>query len=739
MSEEEFRKLDEESMRQHLIDMGALKDSDKKKPSITSRIWNSISGEGSDPTIPSAIDANLGLSPSKSARLTALFATTRNPDRLKSGILKVEPEAQFTKDDTGRLVTLWPIRKDGELTGQFNRFYPNEPGLGLTEVMQASGAIAAATPISRALSTIGLSTSGYTGAGIIGASEAALVEGASSELSDVPFQLSDIPIGAAGGIASQKLFNMVRSFVNAIQRSGPDRIIGPDGKLLPGPDKMVRDAGLDPDQVSESVVSEIQKQVRQGINPQSAGVSAMSSGLPVRVPMTQGAMTGSKGQQLQENALESGVYGGPAERSMKNFRDDQQDALRENIDVITERMVPDSFGDQITEPVTYRSPVNKQGGGEMAQESLVARRSLETQKANSLYDKARASGLAMIDAEAALSISDTARAVFRENFHPRTAPKVDEFLLELDEIMDNGGSIKTLQAWRQQIGSLRKGIATIESSAASAVVNSIDNSLMDAVDNQLIIGDQASVEAWKNAITNYSEYAKRWKDNGMLKLLTDEVSRDGDRVLKVSPEDAANAIFTATASGMAKKTNLARDLSTLRSKLPLSDWNSLRQSAFIRLTDMAEGASKGGDQQVSGVKFKKSWEALKKESPGVANVLFNKKEQDIINQFSNVAAKATNTAVNASNSANAAAGMIQKISSSFAASGPGQFILQNYLAGIIRGPYGALKAANATSKSLPTKQSTPPIVGAGTGAVLSEEERISPHIPFTGRVTIGDK
>jgi hypothetical protein len=266
----------------------------------------------------------------------------------------------------------------------------------------------------------------------------------------------------------------------------------------------------------------------------------------------------------------------------------------------------------------------------------------------------------------------------------------------------------------------------------------MDKGLMDAVDNQLIIGDQAAVKAWKNAITNYADYAKRWKDNGMLKLLTDKTGRDGARVLKVAPEDAANAIFTATASGMAKRTNLARDLATLRSELPLSDWNSLRQSAFIRLTDTAEGASKGGDPQVSGVKFKKAWEALKKESPGVVNVLFNKAERDMITQFGNVAAKATNTAVNASNSANAAAGMIQRLVAGFTASGPGQFVMQNYLAGILREPYGALKATRATAAALAPRQATAPVVGAGTGVALSQEESISSNIPLIGgRMTIG--
>ena len=551
---------EEQLLRLRLQLMQKQSASSAEKPSVLSRMWGAVSGEGSNPTIPSAMDANLGLSASKSAQMTALFATTRSPERLKSGMLKVEPTAEFTEDETGRLVALWPIRRDGELTGQVTRFYPNEPGLGFTEGMQVSGAVAAATGVGKLLKAVGLPTAGYTGAATVGGTEAALIEGASSQLTDAPYQVSDIPIGAGGGVIGQKLLNVVGSLVNAARRSGPESVLGPDGNLLPGPAKMVQDAGLDPQEVSARVAAEIQTQVRKGVSPEAAGVAAMSTGLPVEVPMTQGAMSGSKGQQLAENALESGAYGGAAEKAMSTFREGQQGALRENIDVITEQMVPESFGNQVIEPVAYRTPVTKQGGGEMAQETLVARRALETQRANDLYTQARASGLAVVEPEEALNITDTARAVFREGFNPKTAPKVDEFLLELDEIMENGGDIKALQAWRQQLGSLRKGVPTVDGAAAGAIIRSVDSSLMDAVDNQLIIGDQAAVTAWKNAITNYAEYAKRWNDGGMLKLLTDKAGRDGEMVLKVSPEDAENAIFTETASGMAKKTNLAREL-----------------------------------------------------------------------------------------------------------------------------------------------------------------------------------
>lgn len=701
-----------------------------EKPGVVSRIFTSIAGSDADPTIPAMVDARLGLPPAKSAQMTALLATTRSPDRLRSGIAKIEPDAEFGEDDAGRLFAVLPVYREGEKTGQFLRVYPNEPGLGLTEAMQVAGAVSAAAPIGRVLQAVGLPTRGAMGAASIGATEAAVVEGASSQLSDAPFQVTDIPIGAAGGVAGEKLFNVVGSLVSAARRGGAERVLGPDGRLLPGPAKLVRDAGLDTDQVTEAVAAEIQKQARAGVEPSAAAVTAMSRGLPVEVPMTRGQVTGSKGQQLAEDMMASGGYGAAAERTMAGFRTGQQEALRENVSAITEGLAPGSV------------PVSKGQGGQLAQEALVAARAGDKARADELYARARASGAATVEPNEALNIADAARTTYREGFDPITAPQMDGLLLRLDEIMANGGDIKALQNWRKQVSNLRSGAPTVEAAAAGKVLRDFDERLTAAVDNQLLIGDQSAVSAWRNAITNWADYAKTWKSKGgILNVLTERVTRDGQRQLKVAPEEAANAIFTMTASSLASKTKLPRDLLTLKNKLPEAEWNALRQEAFIRLTDTAEGAFRGGEQQLSGVNFKKAWTALQRNNPGVVNALFSKVERDTITQFSDVAARATNAAINASNSANAAAGAIQRITSAFTASGPGQFLIQNYLAGIIREPYGAMRAASSTAQRNAPRQivGTPRagVVGAGAGAALSQEESISQNIPLTGRMTVG--
>jgi hypothetical protein len=196
-----------------------------------------------------------------------------------------------------------------------------------------------------------------------------------------------------------------------------------------------------------------------------------------------------------------------------------------------------------------------------------------------------------------------------------------------------------------------------------------------------------------------------------------------------------------TASGLASKTGLPRDLLTLKAKLPTEQWDRLRQEAFLRLTETLEKVGTGGMENVSGLSFKKAWVNLLKNNPGVVNTLFSKAERDTITQFADVAARATSTAVNASNSANAAAGLIQRLGSGFTKTGAGQFILQNTLGKIIREPYGAAVATMATAGAkAPTQIVGMPSalgVGAGAGAALSQEEQLGPRIPLVGRMTIG--
>lgn len=682
------------------------------KPGIVERAKNWLTGANREENIGGPLSIELPMTSSQSAQMTALLATTMSPDRLKSGIQKIEPDVQFREDSFGNLVALWP-RKDekGKVTG-YQQFYPNPEGLDTSDVMRASGAVAAATPVGRALRAIGLPTAGLTGAATIGATEAALVEGASSALSDAPYQYSDILYGAGGGAAGDVLARTVQSLVAAARSVGPQSVIDASGNLLPQYADLVRKAGLDPNQVSAAVAADITNLARAGAEPSQAATAAMSRGLPTPVPMTQGQLTGSGRQQLLEDTLSKGGFGDLAAAPIVAQRARQQAALTQNLDQILESLRPGA------------APITRGEGGTMAQASLRGSREQAAEEADRLYNIARGTS-AQVDLDAALSVADAMRDVYRQKFNPRTAPTVAALLDDFDAVASTG-DIRSMMQWREQVSSLQRGAPTVDAAASKRVLDQFDAKIEEAINSAMMSGDADAVAKWGQAISNYADFASKWKsEGGILNILTEKATRDGERVLRVAPEQAADVVFSATASGLASKTGLPRDLLTLQRNLPKEQWDAMRQEAFIRLMDTSRGGMRGGETQVSGVNFKKAWENLREKNPGVVNGLFTKDEQNLIQQFADVSARATNTLANTSNTAAAASGLIQTIASSLGGKGPVQFAMRLPVASALRNAYGGTLAALAASGRVPAGATplTTGAAGAGAAAANTEEGR----------------
>lgn len=670
-----------------------------------------IKGSDREETIGGPQSVDFG-SEGNRAKMTALLSTTMSPERLRNGISRIEPAAQFQKDKFGNDVALWPRKNErGEVTG-YSRFYPNPAGLDQTDVVRTAGVVAAATGVGRLMQAVGLPTAGLIGGGLVGGGEAVVSEAASSMASGDPFDVTTVPYGVAGGALGDLGGRAVGSLVSLARTVGPRAVVDASGNLLPKYADMVRRAGLDPDQVAAGLAAEIATMVRQGAAPEVAAITAMSKGLPEPVPMTRGQITGSKGQQLFEDAASSGGMGSIAEALMAAQRQRQQGALTNNLDTILTRLNPSM------------PPIQRGAGGAAAQAELVGQRAAAKADADSLYATARA-GNAVVDPTATADVATAMRSAFRQGFSPRTAPAAAGMLDDFDNVAATG-DIRAMMEWRSQMTSLGKGTPTPDGAAASQVLQVFDAKIQEAVRNSLLSGDAAAATNWAKAITNYADFSNLWKSNGgVLSLLTDTTVRDGARVLKVAPERAADVIFTSTVSGLANKTGLARDLVTLQRQLPPEQWNMLRQDAFLRLMDTSKGAMRGGETQVSGVNFKKAWDGLIGRNAGVVNALFTKEERELFGQFANVAARATGGAVNSSNSANSAAAILQRLGGLMGGTGLMRFLMRVPVARSLQEAYGAARAAGATGRSLPPPTTPLTMGGAGLGssAATSDEGR----------------
>jgi len=325
-------------------------------------------------------------------------------------------------------------------------------------------------------------------------------------------------------------------------------------------------------------------------------------------------------------------------------------------------------------------------------------------------------------------VADAMRAAFRARFNPLTAPTATKLLDSFDEVAASG-DIGRMMNWREQVSGLRTGTPTVEGAAAGEIISAFDTGIGETINRALLSGDADAVALWGMAIRNYADFASKWKSKGgILNLLTEEVGRDGERVLRVAPEQAADAVFSATASGLAAKTGLPRDLITLRYNLPTEQWDQMRQEAFIRLMDTAKNRGTG---EVSGLAFKKAWENLKERNMGVVNGLFTKDEQQLLQQFADVAAQATNTAKNTSNSAAAAGGIIQRLAGMVGGTGLAQFLMRVPVARGLTEAYGGARAMAATRGVTPTVRTPLTIGGAGLGAAAGASEE--------GKTMLGDR
>ena len=86
--------------------------------------------------------------------------------------------------------------------------------------------------------------------------------------------------------------------------------------------------------------------------------------------------------------------------------------------------------------------------------------------------------------------------------------------------------------------------------------------------------------------------------------------------------------------------------------IPKEQFDQIRQEAFLRIAEAGKTA-RGDTDMFSGVKFRKEFKNLMSKNPTLIKSLFTPEERSLIEQFANVAARATSGAKNTSNSANA--------------------------------------------------------------------------------------
>jgi hypothetical protein len=404
--------------------------------------------------------------------------------------------------------------------------------------------------------------------------------------------------------------------------------------------------GLNIRNLSNDAVDRIRFHINNGRSGREAALAVTSTNdLPVPVPMTRGQRTGDPGQQLSENLMLRGARGSAASRHMRGLAEEQQDALRGNVAAITDQM----SGGQ---------PMRRGQGGEMVSDALNQRYDAAEQGVRQRYAAAReADAGARLSGEHGPAFAQRIREGVQD-FDMERVPSVARELNRLDSANQAGPlSVREVFDTRARLTNLRSSTDSVEAAAAARAVRSLDDSVDEALTNDLISGDTNSVAAWRNAIGARRDFGRLFQGDDLIEKLTERVSRGGEnRTLAVAPEDAANYILGRSDLGFVGKRNLNRDLGRLRDVLGADSeaWNGIRAETFMRLASAGEGPVEAGQRQFSGAKFLKAWTDMNRRDPHLVQALYTPEERNTVARLAAVAARVTSPVKGGDNSSNTA-------------------------------------------------------------------------------------
>jgi len=602
-----------------------------------------VTGANVEAEIPKLSDIgvdSLAIGAGGKSLIMGVLASSSDDDRIKKAFQEAIPDSQFQQDKFGNLVVIAPTSRDEQsqpLT--WERFYPNPSGADLATAYNVSSIASLAQPVNKLIG----GGAGWTAAALTGATEGGLLEAFSGYLANDKYDVMEVFKGAGGGLLSKPfgdLFGLAYNKIKSIVTKAKSGEL-PTGEAEQAIADALAEEGLNPNDVMDTVYREMNTDIGAGSVPAESARYRTAQNLPVRVPMTRGDVSGEKGRQLFEDSVGAGNYGESAAAQMANTRQAQNAAIDSNLGSIQQQMAgPDG------------QVIDRRAGGELAQQELVVAKEAQGIARDEAYDAARES-VAFIDPEAGSQIAGTILQNVNNTFSDINAPLAFRLFNEkLAPLLQEGQSLKSIFETRQLL-TKHANQAGPEGAAAAAMNRELDNLLVEQGNDLLLYGDSKAVGTWLDAIGKHKEFMKKWEDNGVLKELTSEGIRDGVSVLNKAPEDVANAIFGVALNP--NRTNMTRDLITLKKDLSPETWNSLRQEFFIKLSEKMMKT----DGTLQGTAFATSWKAIK-QNKTLVNTLFTEAERANIDALSATAMRISSRAQNYSNSANSLLGGLRR-------------------------------------------------------------------------------
>ena len=601
-----------------------------------------VTGANTELEIPKLSDIGvnkLATSATGKAKIMGVLASSSDDNRIQKIFQETIPDAQFQQDKFGNLVVIAPTsRNDKSQPLTWQRFYPNPQGADLATAYNVSSVAGLAGPVNALVGGTGI-----TAAALTGGVESGILEAFSSYLARDEYQVMEVPKGMGGGLLAKPFGDLLGAAFNKIKNIVTKARVGdmPTGEAEQAISDALTEEGLNPSDVLDKVYREMNADIKAGANPADAARYRTAQNLPTPVQMTRGDVGDDKSRQLFEDSVQSGTYGNAAREDMQTLRLGQSNDIQQNLGQIQQQMAGPNG-----------QVIDQRAGGALAQTELVAAKDAQGAARDLAYDSARASE-AFLDPSNGSQIAGTILQNVRTNFSPTNAPQAFKiFNDEMLPLLEGGQSLRSIFETRQILTQHAKQ-AGPEGAAAAAMNRQLDQQLIDQSNDLLLYGDSDAVGNWLDAISQHKDFMKKWETGGILKDLTSEGIRDGEKVLNKDPDDVANFIFGLSLNP--NKTNMGRNLITLKKELAPETWNSLRQEFFIKLSEKMLKTN----GELSGQTFATAWKTIKTNKT-VVNTLFTQAERANLDALASTAMRISSSAKNYSNSANSMLGALRK-------------------------------------------------------------------------------
>lgn len=659
-------------------------------------------------------------------KLFGAYALSPDPKAIADIAIKTLPGSTRKQDEYGNDMVEWKGKE----------YYINRPGVSEADLFKLTADIAAFAPAAMVSagprSVIGRAAVAVPTFGGTSVAQDVAAESLGSEQGVDPVRAT---VTAATGAAGEMIAPIA---VKAWRRIFGDPRFVRDGQLTDAGLRAAREAGLNPDDLTPDIVASFGRNLSAAADAYGARAAAPVAGARTStdefsIPYTRGQETGNLDLLRREEATRQAAYGDKASNVIRQFDDEQNQAMIAGTQKVQESLIPPGgtvSPDRNTAVETLREGVSRtqQAARGAVDEAYRAVRGATAEGVSPSFTQEGVKGLER-------SIKQTLRDP-EGGFYgisSATEPLTFKTIREVNALSNmkfSGMKLESIEALRRRIGKrIGDATATTERRALTQMKGTLDDWLDDAVDNAIKSGDPEVLNLLKNARELRTDYGRKFGLTGR----GDDAGKFVQKLLDetTTPEELSRALFGAAKMYPQAATRI---VSRLKQIVPEDspEFGAVREMAWMKILSQAVDTTLKGEKSFSAQKFVTSVKTALNDNTTLMRELFTKDQIAMMQRFG-AAVERTILPKDAGQPSRTAYVLIQQAREFFKSIATGAAFVNGgpVGAGVTRFGLDAADTALSTSgaranirnRSLPAPRSvTVPAVGAGVAGQNSPNQ-----------------